>query len=60
MKSPVVSPLNIYGEENENSNFGLDEMNIDMSEYNEENSDYVELDNNDYINKEQEMMPDIA
>ena len=55
-----IELFSFYGEENENSNFGLDEMDIDMNEYNEENNEYVESDNNDYTNKEPERMADIA
>ena len=55
-----VELFSFYGEENENNNSSLDEMNIDMDEYGDENNEYVELDSNDYTNKEQEKMPDIA
>jgi hypothetical protein len=55
-----VELFSFYGEENENNNSELDKMNIDMNEHGEENNEYVELDSNDYTNKEQERMPDIA
>jgi len=55
-----VELFSFYGEENENNNSSLDEMNIDVDEYGDEINEHVELDSNDYTNKEQERMPDIA